>query len=456
MGYKVEQHQIKPGHLCWDYCVATSIASANLFNAANDLTWISWNYGHGFLSQPTLDKQLKGSLAYGCLPAKVSQLVLQQVADGWSSWLKALNAWKLDPSKFKGKPKPPGHIDGGNLVKFNDQAVSQVAWKQGFIQPSMSPISVSVKPGLTLSTQKTKKKPAFKGNFVEVRLVPKTGCFNVEIVYDDGLEDWRIPDKGLGASIDIGLDNLAMITLSDPKVQPIAINGKPLKSINQWANKQNAKYRSLLAAGQDTSNRLQSIWRKRNNQVSDFLHKATKRVVDELDDIGVTCVAIGKNIGWKDSINIGRKNNQKFGTVPHAKFIDMLTRKLEAVGITVKVDEESYTSKASFLDWDSIPTWQPGKAEKHRFSGKRIKTKSYRAKDGSLINADVNGSFNIGRKVIPNYFGEMLKSIVEQDRGSVVAFPRRINLKSTPQRELSKALPLQTIKVKDMSGSAHV
>jgi putative transposase len=431
MSYKVEQHQIRKSSPHWNYCVEVTSASADLYNEANGLVWMSWDYHHGFLSQPSLDKALNQHPLYKKLPAKVAQLVLKQVADGWSSWVKALKAWKLDPTKFKAKPKPPGHIDGGNLIKFNGQAISKTAWKQGSIQPSMSPLLIPIKPGLK------------RDDFVEVRIVPKTGCFNVEIVYDDGNSEWRIPDKGLGASIDIGLDNLAMITFSNPKVQPIAINGKPLKSINQWANKQNAKYRSLLPADQATSSRLQFIWRKRNNQVNDFLHQATKRIVDQLDDIGVTCVAIGKNPGWKDSINIGRKNNQKFVTVPHAKFIDMLTRKLEAVGITVKVDEESYTSKASFLDWDNIPTWKPGNTEKHQFSGKRLKTKSYRSKDGGLINADVNGSFNIGRKVIPNYFGDTLKSIVEQNSGDVVAFPRRLT-------------PFKMTKVKEMGRIAHV
>jgi putative transposase len=431
MSYKVQQHQIKMSSPYWDYCVAVTSASANLYNAANSLVWTSWDYGHGFISQPSLDKAFNQSALYKALPAKVSQLVLKQVSDGWSSWLKALKAWKIDPTKFKAKPKPPGHIKGGNLIKFNAQAVSKTAWKKGEILPSMSPFSIPVKPGLEMK------------DFVELRIVPRVGCFNVETVYDDGQDEWRLDHHGLGASIDVGLDNLAMITFSNPSVQPIAISGKPLKSINQWANKQNARYRSKLSVDQDTSKRLQFIWRKRNNQVKDYLHKATKRIVEELDDIGVTCVAIGKNIGWKDSINIGRKNNQKFVTIPHAQFIDMLTRKLEVVGIIVKVDEESYTSRASFLDWDNIPTNPPDNTEKYKFSGKRIKTKSYQSKNGSLINADVNGSFNIGRKVIPNYFGDTLKSIVEQNSGNVVAFPRRVN-------------PFKTTKVKDMGRAAYV
>lgn len=431
MGYKVNQHQISPSDSCWDYCIAATTASSALFNLANSIQWDSWNYGHGLISQASFDKLIKSSPEYKALPAKVSQLVLEQVAVGWSSWLKALKEWKVNPDKFKAKPKPPGNNGGLNLLKFNNQAVSKKGWKQGLIQPSMSPISVSCLPGLKLENMK------------EIRLVPKTGCFVLETVYDDGMEEWKLTHKGLGASIDIGLDNLGMITFSDPKVQPIGVCGKVLKSINQWANKANAKYRSQLPSDQETSKRLQAIWRKRNNQVSNFLHHATKRIVDELDDLDVTSVAIGKNEGWKDSINIGRKNNQKFVTIPHARFIDMLKAKLEAVGITVKVGEESYTSKASFMDWDNIPTYQPGRSEKPKFSGKRVKTKCYQSNDGSLINADVNGSFNIGRKVIPNYFGSELRSIVEQDRGSVVAFPRRVN-------------PLKTIRMKDMSGSAHI
>jgi putative transposase len=429
--YKVEQHQIRMSSPEWLYCCAVTKDSAILYNAAQSLSWTSWIYGHGALSQAFMDKAFQSSEEYQILPAKVSQLVLKQVADSWQSYFKSLKTWKTDPSKYKAKPKPPGCIDGLNLVKFNTQAISKTAWKKGLIQPSMSPLSIPVKPGLTFD------------QLVEVRIIPKTGCFNVEVVYDDGLEHPATQTEGIGAAIDLGLDNLAMITFSDPTIQPIAINGKPLKSMNQWANKLNARYRALLPEGQDSSKRLEHIWRKRNNRVKDYLHQSTKRIVDELVALNVVCVGIGKNEGWKDSINIGRKNNQKFVTIPHAQFIDMLTRKLKAVGIAVKVGEESYTSRASYLDWDIIPTYQSGNAEKPMFSGRRVKTKSYRSGDGSLLNADVNGSGNIGRKVIPNYFGEVLRAIIERDRGSVVAFPRRVD-------------SFKMMKRKDMSRVAYV
>lgn len=417
MGYKVSQHQIKPSSPYWDYCVATCLASKNLYNTAMFTNRQSFAYGHGVSSQPEMDKMFRDDLNYKALPSKVAQLVLKQVGDSWQSYFKALTAWKKDSTTFTGKPAKPDYIEpkGLNLVKWNKQAFSKTAFKKGLISPSMCPFSVPAKPGLEIK------------DIVEIRLVPKTGCFNLEVVFDDGQDAWKLTHKGLGAAIDLGLDNLAMITFSDPKVQPIAISGKTLKAINQWTNKENARLRSCLEVGQST-HKLNNLWRRRNNIIKDFLHRATRRIVDELDEIGVTCVAIGKTVGWKDNINIGRTKNQQFVTLPHRQFIDMLTRKLEAVGITVKVGEESYTSKASFLDWDNIPTYKPGNTEKYKFSGVRKKTKTYRSGSGRLINADVNGSFNIGRKVIPDYFGTALQEQVTRDSGSVVAFPRRLNI----------------------------
>lgn len=429
--YQVEQHQIKSSSPWWDYCEIVCFASKNLFNTAQFNNRQSFLYGYGTLSQAAMDKLFNPDPNYKALPAKVSQLVLKQVADSWQSYFKALEAWKVDPSAFTGKPKQPGYIesDGKNLIKFNIQAISKTEFKKGFIAPSMSPIRVPVKPGLKF------------GDIVEVRLVPKVSCYVLEVVYEDGQEAWKLTHQGLSAAIDIGIDNLATIVFSDPTIQPLAVNGKPLKAENQWFNKEVARLRSVIGFG--TSRKIQNIVRNRNNFVHSYLHQATAKIAAELDNIGVTEVAIGKNPQWKTEIDMGRKNNQQFVQLPHDKFIKMLTQKLEKLGITVKVGEESYTSKASFLDWDIIPTWEPGKANHVRFSGRRVATKKYRSKNGTLINADVNGAFNIGRKVIPNSFGS-LKAIVERNSGCVVAHPRRINI------------PFKMTKMKDMSGSAYI
>jgi IS605 OrfB family transposase len=429
--YQVEQHQIKSSSPWWDYCETVCFASKSLFNTAQYTSRQSFFYGHGTLTQAAMDKLFNSDLNYKSLPAKVSQLVLKQVADSWQSYFKALETWKVDPSAFTGKPKQPGYIesDGKNLIKFNSQSISKTEFKKGFIAPSMSPIRVSVKPGLSFA------------DIVEVRLVPKVGCYVLEVVYDDKLQPWKLDYQGLSAAIDIGIDNLATIVFSDPSIQPLAVNGKPLKAKNQWFNKEVARLRSIIGFG--TTRRIQNVIRNRNNFVHSYLHQATARIAAELEDIGVTEVAIGKNPQWKTEVDMGRRNNQQFVQIPHDKFIKMLTQKLEKLGITVKVGEESYTSKASFLDWDIIPIWEPGKANQVKFSGKRVATKKYRSSSGAVIHADVNGAFNIGRKVIPNSF-DCLKLIVERNSGCVVEHPRRINI------------PFKMTKVKDMSGSAHV
>jgi putative transposase len=228
----------------------------------------------------------------------------------------------------------------------------------------------------------------------------------------------------LNAAIDIGLDNLATIVFNDIAIQPIIINGKPLKSANQFYNKQVAKFRGFRSLGKGNSRRIAALVNNRNQFVSSYLHQSTKMIVDEFVSLGVTHVSIGKNEQWKTRLNLGKRTNQNFTQIPHAIFIEMLTYKLERVGITVKVAEESYTSKASAIDWDIIPTYEPNNKVKHIFSGRRVKRAWYVSKDGLKIHADVNGALNIGRKSNPEGF-DTLKSIL-RDRGCLVVHPRRI------------------------------
>ncbi|MGG6294994.1 RNA-guided endonuclease InsQ/TnpB family protein [Leptolyngbya sp. AN02str] len=226
----------------------------------------------------------------------------------------------------------------------------------------------------------------------------------VEIVYEvDEPVVVRSPST-IVAAIDLGLDNLATVVFNDLGIQPFIINGKPLKSVNQQWNKEKSRLQSLLPEGQHTSHRIEAITRKRNCYIDHYLHNATKRIVEECVEVGVAKVVIGKNPDWKREANLGRVNNQKFVQIPYNKFVDQLTYKLEAVGIQVVVDEESYTSKASFLDWDIIPTYTSGVKGNYKFSGKRIARSWYKTADGTLIHADQNAAYNIGRKVVPTAF----------------------------------------------------
>ena len=411
----VEKHTIKSGHEWFPYCEDITTASRQLYNTVQFTQRQGFFYGWGTQSQAKLDAMFKSDRNYGAMPAKVAQLVFKQNADAWSAYFKALEAYKLDPNKFTGYPKPPSYIDDKNIVKFNYQAIGKKEFKNDYIVPSMSPIKIPVKPGLKFD------------DLCEVRIVPKTGCFVIEVVYhvSDNTEFFCSLNPDLAASIDIGLDNLATIVFSDPTIQPIAVNGKPLKSANQFYHKQLAKFRGFLTDGRGTSSRIQNIVRNRNNFVESYLHQSTKMIVDELVKQGVRLVAIGKNEQWKTSLHIGKRNNQAFTQIPHARFLEMLIYKLGKVGITVKVGEESYTSKSSLIDWDTIPTFDPNNKVKHTFSGKRVERAWYVSKDRFRIHADVNGAFNIGRKVIPNSFN-CLQEIVERDRGCLVVHPRRI------------------------------
>jgi putative transposase len=411
---QVEKHVIKDGHEWFDYCEEITTVSRQLYNTAQFTQRQGFFYGWGTQTLICLDTLFKQNENYKSLPAKVAQLVLKQNADGWIAYYKALSAYKVDSAKFTGRPKPPNYIDVKNLVKFNNQAISKREFSKGSVVPSMSPIRIPVKPGLKFD------------DLCEVRIIPKTGCFVIEVVYEilPNSHFFCSLNPGLNAAIDIGLDNLATIVFNDLAIQPIIVNGKPLKSANQFYHKQVAKFRGILANGKGKSRRIASLVNNRNQFVDSYLHQSTFRIASEFVSLGVTHVSIGKNEQWKTRLNLGKRTNQNFTQIPHAKFIEMLTYKLERVGITVKVTEESYTSKASFIDWDIIPTYQPNNKVKHVFSGRRVKRAWYISKTGLKIHADVNGALNIGRKSNPEGF-DSFKSIL-RDRGCLVVHPRRI------------------------------
>jgi putative transposase len=201
------------------------------------------------------------------------------------------------------------------------------------------------------------------------------------------------------------LNTLATIASDKAGFVPRIVNGRPVKAINQFYNERRAELQSQLGTA-DTSHRLERITAKRTRRIDHYLHTASRRIVDLLVAEGIGTLVIGKTPLWKQEANMGRRNNQNFVSVPHARFIEMLAYKAELVGIQVIVTEESYTSKASFLDADPLPVPGSPEAETATFSGKRMKRGLYRAADGRHIHADVNGAYNIIRKVAPEAFAQ--------------------------------------------------
>ena len=178
-------------------------------------------------------------------------------------------------------------------------------------------------------------------------------------------------------------------------------------SVNQYYNKRYKQLKKRLPKAEHTTvmRRMERMTTQRTRRIDHYLHSASKRIIDILVQEGIGTLVIGKNDGWKQEVNPGRRNNQNFVQIPHARLIDMLTYKALLIGITVLITEESYTSAASFLDRDPLPAYNAKNHEKHPFSGKRIKRGLYRAADGRYINANCNGSYNIVCKVAPNAFG---------------------------------------------------
>ena len=234
-------------------------------------------------------------------------------------------------------------------------------------------------------------------NVDQVRIVPRGTHYVVEVVYQQKPQPAGVNPE-LVAGIDIGVDNLATLTSNKVGFVPQIVNGRPLKSTNQYYNKRRATLQSkLIKSNRYTSHQLDRLTEKRNRRVKHYLHIASRRIINLLVADGIGTLVIGKNPNWKQEVNIGKCNNQNFVSIPHARFIDMLTYKAKLVGIHVIVTEESYTSKCSFLDNEPI-----GKHE--HYMGKRMKRGLFRASNGRHINADVNGSYNIMRKVVPDVF----------------------------------------------------
>ena len=235
--------------------------------------------------------------------------------------------------------------------------------------------------------------PTKVGNPKQVRIVPNRHNFIIEVIYN--VEEQELKSTSRYAGIDLGVDNFATVTFST-KNKPLIVKGLELKSINQGYNRLISKAQSLLPETQRTSRSIHRLWSRRSWILRTRIHQITAFLTALFDEMQIETVFIGKNKNWKQKLPFGKTVNQRFAYLPYETFIEQLRYKCQLRGISVVAQEESYTSKASFLDNDNIPVH--GETEHPRFSGRRIKRGLYRTGDGRLINADVNGSYNILRK----------------------------------------------------------
>ena len=323
---------------------------------------------------------LEGTINYRLLKAQVSQQCLKTLDKNIKSYVKSIKDYSKNKSKYNGCPKFPNYKKEVNQLIYTNQ-------------------SCSIKNGrLYLSKDFSLRIPQFDvygerlKSFQQVRIIPKYDkSFVIEIVYIDNISPNSDLNYDLYSSIDLGIDNLA--TMIFPNSQPLLFNGKQLKAKNQYFNKTISDLKSKLNHNVYSSNKIKNLYSKRDNQLTDIFHKLSRTIINNLIQRNIGNLVVGYNKGWKDSINIGKRNNQTFCYISYDKLLSYLKYKCEMIGIKLVIHEESYSSKCDSLVLEPIK-------KQEVYLGTRVKRGLFQSSCGKLINADVNGSLNILRKVV--------------------------------------------------------
>ncbi len=353
----------------------------NLYNLANWYMRQDFFNLNNILTYYDLDFILKNKQAYLNLPSQTSQQILKYVNRNWKSYFKSIREYRKDHKRFKNRPKIPCYKkrNGESAVIFTNQ---QCKINQGYLH---FPKRINLIPIKTRITERLK----------EVRIIPLGVKYKVELIYEKEEKDLGLSKEHI-LSIDLGLNNL-ITAVNNNGYKPFIIKGGMIKSINQYYNKQLAFYRSIenkKGNFQDTK-RIQKLHLIRNNKLSTLFHRISKNIIAYCISNNIGTIVVGYNHSWKQKIKIGKRNNQNFVQIPFLKLVKQIQYKAQLVGFAVIMIDEAYTSKCSFLDNEEI--------KKHEtYVGKRIKRGLFKTSNGKIINADVNGAYNIMKKAFPN------------------------------------------------------
>lgn len=391
----VERHIVKDNRF-EDICLKSGLLyNYVLFNVRKGI------FDGNYLNEYELSTKLckENQVDFRNLPTTVSQQVIAQVFSSIRSWIRSKKEYEKNPSKFNSKPKLPKYKRGKkqNMVVFTTSACRLK--KDGyihFIKSIISPIKTNIGDN----------------KLCQVRIIPQATCYVVEVIYEKKEHNLNL-DKDNVLSIDLGLNNLCTC-ISNVGIKPFIVNGKIIKSFNQWYNKKKARLMSCIG-DKGTSKRLRQLNNYRNFWIEDHIHKISRYIVNYCINNNIGSLVIGLNKDWKNGINLGKKINQKFVEIPFSRLIDKISYKCKLVGISFQTNEESYTSKVDHLAFEKL-------CKHDIYLGKRKKRGLFQSSIGKLINADINGTIGIGRKV----FGD---SYVSKIVDSGLAFnPVRVNI----------------------------
>ena len=343
-----------------------------------------------YLSYNENYKMLKNSENYKKLNSNMAQQILKEVDESFKSFFALLKLAKN--GQYNGKIKLPNYLDKDG---FTTLVIGFVRLKDDML---IVPYSNSFKK--THQEIKVKLPSVLKDKKIkEIRIIPKqhSRYFEIQYIYE-AKEIKRELNENNVLGIDLGIDNLCTCVTNSGS--SFIIDGRKLKSINQYYNKINAKLQSIKDKQkiERTTLRQKRITRKRNNRINDYLSKAARIIINYCLNNDIGKIILGYNEDFQRKSNIGSINNQNFVNIPYGKLRDKLIYLCKLYGIEFKIQEESYTSKASFFDGDEIPIYDKENVQEYIFSGKRIKRGLYQTSAGKLINADCNGALNILRK----------------------------------------------------------
>ena len=403
----IEKQIIRPSNPLYKELDKLCFLSKNLYNVT--LYTIRQHYFNTkkYLTAFTIIKNFtkENQADFRALSAQVSRYTVQLVEQSMKSFFALLK--KKQANQYDKPVHLPKYLDkktGRQVVHYNKQALGLK--KDGFVKLYKSNIEFKTK---------------VPNNDIQyLQIVPCGNHIKVLIGYYKTKPSKKANNKRF-ASIDIGQNNL--MTVTSNVFHPIIYNGKPVKSINQFYNKIKAQEQSKLKKVNNVnwSKKLGQLTLWRENQINNYFHKVTTPFVNYCIANNIDTVIIGRNQNWKDSINLGKKANQNFVSIPFGRLYDLLKYKLELNGINYIETEESYTSKCSFIDKEVI-------CEHDSYVGRRIKRGLFKSKDGKKYNADINGSLNILRKyMIENgtYTDDLHKELVKH-----MANPTKIKVKN--------------------------
>ena len=417
----VEKHIIKPSHEMWECIDKLCFQVRKLRNKANFI--VRQNFfserNHKYLPYEDMDKLFKKheelEEIYREVPrATIAQQCLRQLDKDWKSFFKAIKSYAKDPTPFLGKPKPPKYkrdkdTSAAVLVLQEFKVFDKYIQLPDFLNNYQIPYKNS-------------------GKIKQVRLIPCSNkVYKIELVFECNCPE-TFKDNNRYLAIDLGVNNLAAIT-TNVGTCPILLNGKDLKSVNQYYNKKISACKSLLpkyknGKQKSSSKLIEQLYTNRNNKMTSNLHRKSKFVVDYAVEHNINTIIIGYNKGWKQECEMGKQNNQNFQSIPFLQFVEQIEYKAALKGIEVIRINEAYTSGTSFLDCEKV-------SKKFYNKSRRIHRGLFKTNKGICINADINSSFQIMKKYLQkldkSYVVEGLQDMLK-DNISYALSPNKVTI----------------------------